>query len=615
MKIDEEKKDVDIESQGLLVAAGTKLEKEAGSDANPSLERQKSSTLDKMKMRISDALNDGKMSPVVAFRDSNDHFVFEEPSPMESRDLLELPWCCTSIAYGIAFIVKHLLSIALAAGLATASIYMRIKSPYVEFEGTKVWRLLALFSGFFVTWILAVAAKNVLRTFADFLSHTRVWIIWFYFSAVEIVFARTFLFIGMYIEWIYVVPTRGRVLEILFTITFALMIAHIILFVRQILLKFLVWNLEGKNFLEQAKQAQFLENIISRLAKVAFEASLGRTPSGESKYLSQPVSAQKLFTTLAKVKSGRSQFSSQSSREYESRQRAEMFEAERIIELRSQKQCRKQALKLWDKLNKDGKKTLHIDDFKVWFPSSAEAEAAFFQLKQGSFATPITCMDDIAGPPEIELDVWLASIERMREQRLALSTDLQTFSSVLSVLASVIHTATWIVIPLTILAVLGVSLNTILLSATTVLVSLSFALASVLSRMVESAYFMLITRPYKVGDRIRYGSRDSEILIIQSISVMTTTALLSDNHAVILPNYELARSKIYCLNKGEGSMLAFRFQVDMRTSKKKIEAFREAIRRYLTDNIKDFKPSALNLYYEDVDRCNMLTFSVWVPSR
>ena len=80
----------------------------------------------------------------------------------------------------------------------------------------------------------------------------------------------------------------------------------------------------------------------------------------------------------------------------------------------------------------------------------------------------------------------------------------------------------------------------------TVLVSASFAIGSSLSQIVSSLIFVLVTRPYNVGDRITASGvfNGEETLIVKKVDVLTTTFLRVINKEVIIPNWSLAQMAI-----------------------------------------------------------------------
>jgi small-conductance mechanosensitive channel len=477
------------------------------------------------------------------------------------------------------------------------------------------WLLLGCFGC--ILWLVAMLLQNSLVFTADLLSHTRLWKVWFYYSSVEEHLAAT--------TWISLMYSfHGKILgdprspETLLNvgekILLAATICQYILIVRQFFLKWLLWQLEAKNFIDRANRAKENEVILARLIKVAFSSDSGRTPRHSISH-SGPLPPKALFQTLSAVKTQTSVPSNVRKRSGSITLLEDLRDIEKMMEVRSEKKARKLALKLWEKLNEQGKGGLELCDFQAWFPSAVDSERAYLRFKQGISTVPISTIEDIDGPLFIDMDTFFASIQRMREQRLALSTDLQSFSSVFSVLNTFIIALYWIIVPLVVASTLGASLNTIVLTVTSILVSSSFALGSVLSRMVESAYFMIITRPFKVGDRIRIGSRGNDIFIVQSISLMSTSATMLDNHLVILSNLELSRDKIFCLNRTEGSTLNFEFQVSIETPPQKFEEFKTCVKEYLKINVKDFKPSSFALFYNNVDMMTSYTVAIWVTAR
>lgn len=145
------------------------------------------------------------------------------------------------------------------------------------------------------------------------------------------------------------------------------------------------------------------------------------------------------------------------------------------------------------------------------------------------------------------------------------------------------------------------------------LIATSFALGTSISRMVESSYFLLATKPFNVGDRIILEGSPT-IYIVSTIQLITTTVRTLDNKIVFLPNHVLASSTIINLNRHPVSTIIIPLQVGFDTSLAQLEGLKPKISEFIKVNKKVWKPSSLEIFYDSIQEQNRLRFDIWVES-
>ena len=129
----------------------------------------------------------------------------------------------------------------------------------------------------------------------------------------------------------------------------------------------------------------------------------------------------------------------------------------------------------------------------------------------------------------------------------------------------------------------------------TLIVSSSFALGSSLSNIVSSLVFVLVTRPYEVGDRVTAsGILDgAEPLIVRKIDVLTTTFLRVNNKELIAPNHQLLQQNIENFKRSPTAAMKIEVSVSMNTTAAQLEGLRSRINTYLESQPLHWKPTCM----------------------
>lgn len=260
--------------------------------------------------------------------------------------------------------------------------------------------------------------------------------------------------------------------------------------------------------------------------------------------------------------------------------------------------------------------SITLNDFDDYFESD-DAIYAFLLFKQGSSTTKIDSMVDIPEPYTIDLGVFIDSVVRMYNARLSSFTELQSSSSASSMMTGAVTSFSWFVIPFIVAGMCGIDVNTILISTTSLFISFSFAFRQSISRMVESAYFLFITKPFNVGDRIQSGipSMTRDVYIVTAIDLMTTTAKTPTNKLVMLPNYALASQNLINYNRLPNAIIVIDLDISSKTPASTLAEFHANLKNFLKSNRDKWTPSKCSLVKGEIVNANQLTFTMRVQSQ
>lgn len=102
----------------------------------------------------------------------------------------------------------------------------------------------------------------------------------------------------------------------------------------------------------------------------------------------------------------------------------------------------------------------------------------------------------------VSLDEFIESVETLWVNLRSVKASISGHQSVSTALNALLNTLFWVTVLLSTLFIFDIPVLQVLVPLGTVLVSASFAIGSSISAVVSSLIFVLVTRPYNVGDRV-----------------------------------------------------------------------------------------------------------------
>jgi len=127
-------------------------------------------------------------------------------------------------------------------------------------------------------------------------------------------------------------------------------------------------------------------------------------------------------------------------------------------------------------------------------------------------------------------------------ERDNLTRSLNNFDNLARVVKTLINFVFWVIMSLVVLLVMRFAVQELLLTFATLLVSVSFALGTSIRNLVESLIFLLVNKPYDVGDRVQIGDPTTDPMKqrVVSISLLSTTFKSIHGKLMIMPNHLLS---------------------------------------------------------------------------
>jgi len=221
---------------------------------------------------------------------------------------------------------------------------------------------------------------------------------------------------------------------------------------------------------------------------------------------------------------------------------------------------------------------------------------------------------DANGDYLIELDEFMEAVMGMWTNLRTLKASLDGQQSVSTAINLLLDVVFWLFFMAAALWIYDVPVVQVFLPLGTILVSASFAIGNSLSNVVSSLIFVLLARPFHVGDRVTVSgyAGGEEPVIVKRIDVLTTTFLRMVNKELIVPNHMLLGQNIENFKRSPPACIRVELHVSYATTAGQLEALRLRINAYLTTLPLLWKPTAA--IRMTAVREQRLVLTVWVQS-
>ncbi|ADM10979.1 uncharacterized protein Eint_011170 [Encephalitozoon intestinalis ATCC 50506] len=123
---------------------------------------------------------------------------------------------------------------------------------------------------------------------------------------------------------------------------------------------------------------------------------------------------------------------------------------------------------------------------------------------------------------------------------------------------------------------------------------------------VESFLFIIYTHPYDPGDRVHI---DGENMVVRRISLFSTVLESWDGMEIIIPNIVIRKKAILNIRRSKQQQWKLSMLISSKTSERKIELLREAIKRFVRS---DKSYITVSVSISEIVDCNHLRLTVIV---
>ncbi|KAJ0241882.1 Mechanosensitive ion channel protein 7 [Hirschfeldia incana] len=269
-------------------------------------------------------------------------------------------------------------------------------------------------------------------------------------------------------------------------------------------------------------------------------------------------------------------------------------EDESIRQIRSEKEAKAAARKIFKNVAQRGTKHIYLEDLMRFL--RADEAIKTMSLFEGALVTKkIT---------KSALKNWL--VNAFRERR-ALALTLNDTKTAVNKLHHMINFVTAIVIVILWLVLLEIATSKSLLFLTSQVVLLAFMFGNSLKTVFESIIFLFIIHPYDVGDRLVI---DTVEMVVEEMNILTTVFLRADNLKIVYPNILLWQKAIHNYNRSPDMGEEVQCCVHITTPPEKIVAIKQRISSYIDSKPEYWYPKA-DIIVKDVEDLNIVRLAIW----
>ena len=150
------------------------------------------------------------------------------------------------------------------------------------------------------------------------------------------------------------------------------------------------------------------------------------------------------------------------------------------------------------------------------------------------------------------------------------------------------------------------------------MLSVSFAIGPSLAQAVSSLIFVLVARPYAVGDRVTCSGicvnahGEPEILLVRRVELLYTAFLRLTNKEILVPNAHLAACSIENFRRSPTAVFRIELTISTSTTAAQLEQLRRRLNAYVVRESAAWRPTA-TLRCGGIDK-QAVVLTIWLSS-
>eukprot|EP00922_Rhytidocystis_sp_ex-Travisia-forbesii_P029243 GHVS01042810.1.p1 GENE.GHVS01042810.1~~GHVS01042810.1.p1 ORF type:complete len:1550 (-),score=154.88 GHVS01042810.1:453-4616(-) len=219
---------------------------------------------------------------------------------------------------------------------------------------------------------------------------------------------------------------------------------------------------------------------------------------------------------------------------------------------------------------------------------------------------------DVAGHGRINQDMFVRGVLYVYNLRLIFVKNMTNQRQIVQVVERMLAILTWFAASVVILLVIGVDLNTVLISGAAVLSAITVSLSFIYTNFINAVVFVAFHNPYNVGDRVRISN--GPIYTVKAIRTYTT--LMEDLHSkpVIFANAELTKVDIVNETRAKHSTFEITLSIDVSTPPRIIKEFKTSVSDFVAARPLDFVKDSFTFYGYSVTPGFYYEVAIWMTT-
>nr|CEL76810.1 TPA: transporter, small conductance mechanosensitive ion channel (MscS) family protein [Toxoplasma gondii VEG] len=217
---------------------------------------------------------------------------------------------------------------------------------------------------------------------------------------------------------------------------------------------------------------------------------------------------------------------------------------------------------------------------------------------------------DLSGHGKFNDAMFRRAVVILYSMRKKLLKSLKSQASIASTVSRMISVLLWVISFIILLLVLGVDINTVIVSGAACLSAIIVALSYFYQNFVTAVLFIAVSNPFNVGDRVRIDG--GEILYVRKIRTYTSEFETVHGRPVFYSNAVLFNRVITNESRSKNSCFEIPLVLDIRTPESSIRQLQAAMQRYLESRSLEFVKDTFRLFVTSVQPGRQIDVSLWM---
>ncbi|CBZ54527.1 hypothetical protein NCLIV_049560 [Neospora caninum Liverpool] len=217
---------------------------------------------------------------------------------------------------------------------------------------------------------------------------------------------------------------------------------------------------------------------------------------------------------------------------------------------------------------------------------------------------------DLAGHGKFNDAMFRRAVVILYSMRKKLLKSLKSQASIASTVSRMISVLLWVVSFIILLLVLGVNINTVIVSGAACLSAIIVALSYFYQNFVTAVLFIAVSNPFNVGDRVRIDG--GEILYVRKIRTYTTEFETAHGRPMFFSNAVLFNRVITNESRSKNSCFEIPLVLDIRTPESSIRQLQASMQRYMESRSLEFVKDTFRMFVTNVQPGRQIDIAFWM---
>ena len=197
---------------------------------------------------------------------------------------------------------------------------------------------------------------------------------------------------------------------------------------------------------------------------------------------------------------------------------------------------------------------------------------------------------------KISLLDFVKSVDSVYKEARLLRASVRNSEKIDRAFENAINVVFYLMVACVVLSQIGFDPLALFLSLSSIILAFAFMIGSASSKMFEGWLFILLRRPYDIGDRIHVSDPESDTSangsagwIVKDVNLFSTTAIFATtNERATLSNGSLANSRIINMARSPNAVGYIYFKFATGVPYERVQIFEKALTQFIKDRPREW---------------------------